>query len=80
VHKSWIPWKAFLKHLKNYPGPFLVEVFNAIPVFQSPLRLTRRKFWIDGEDSPDPESLSAYEVARKAIVAVRQEFSEVGFT
>jgi len=79
VHKSWIPWKAFLKHFKNYQGPFLVEVFNAIPVFQSPLRLTRRKFWIDGEDDPDLGTLSAYEVARRAIAAVRHEFSEVGF-
>jgi D-psicose/D-tagatose/L-ribulose 3-epimerase len=79
VHDSWIPWKLFLKPiLEGYRGPYLVEVFNAIPVFLNSLRLTRRKFWIDGEDTPEPGRPDAYEIARQAIVVLRREISEAG--
>jgi sugar phosphate isomerase/epimerase len=79
VHDSWIPWKLFLKPiLQGYTGPFLVEVFNAIPVFLNSLRLTRRKFWIPGEDAPEPGRPDAYEIARQAIAVLRREISEAG--
>lgn len=78
VHGSWIPWKPFLKPiLKSYEGPFLVEVFNAIPVFLHGLRITRRKFLIPGEDTLDPKRLNAYDIAEKGIAAVRHEISAV---
>lgn len=77
VHDSWIPWKPFLEPiLEGYDGPFLVEVFNAIPVFLNPLRLTRRKFWIEGEDNAESDYPDAYEIARQAIAALRRELSE----
>ena len=76
VHDSWIPWKLFLKPLlKSYDGPFLIEVFNAIPLFQPLLRLTRRKFWIPGEDDPEPGLPSAFDIAHDAIKAVRHEIT-----
>jgi sugar phosphate isomerase/epimerase len=74
VHDSWIPWQAFLGPiLPRFDGPFLVEVFNAIPVFLGPLRQTRRKFWVPGEDEDDPARPSAYHVARDALAALRRE-------
>jgi sugar phosphate isomerase/epimerase len=79
LHDSWIPWSLFLTPiLEGYDGPFLVEVFNAIPVFLTPLRLTRRKFWIPGEDAVEPGRPSAYEIAAKAIEAVQKQIDEVG--
>jgi len=74
VHDSWIPWKPFLTPiLQGYDGPFLVEVFNAIPAFLNPLRLTRRKFLIPGEDALEPGRPNAYNIAREAIATVRRE-------
>ena len=53
VRDSWIPWSAFLGAiLPRYQGPLLIEIFNAIPAFLNSLHLTRRKFWIPGEDEP----------------------------
>ena len=78
VHDSWIPWDPFLRPiLEGYDGPFLVEVFNAIPVFLNSLRLTRRKFSIPGEDTVVSGRPDAYAIAREAIAAVRREISEV---
>jgi sugar phosphate isomerase/epimerase len=78
VHDSWIPWKPYLGAiLESYDGPLLVEVFNAIPVFLNPLRLTRRKFSIPGEDTPDASRPDAYSIAREAIATVRREIAEV---
>jgi hypothetical protein len=78
VHDSWIPWRLLLEPvLASYEGPLLVETFNAIPVFVNPLHLTRRKFWIPGEDTPDPSRPDSYAVAREAIAAVRHEISEL---
>jgi D-psicose/D-tagatose/L-ribulose 3-epimerase len=77
VHDSWIPWQPFLKPiLEGYGGPFLVEVFNAIAVFQNSLRQTRRKFWIPREDDPEPERKSAYQVAEEAIGMLRREMEK----
>jgi sugar phosphate isomerase/epimerase len=78
LHDSWIPWQTFLGPvLASYDGPFLIETFNAIPVFCNPLRLTRRKFWIPDEDTPNPGCPDAYTVAREALAAVRREMSRL---
>jgi sugar phosphate isomerase/epimerase len=77
IRGSWIPWRSFLEPvLPRFHGPFLIEVFNAIPAFLNGLRLTRRKFWIPGDDTPAPGP-SAYDVAREALVTVRQEIDRV---
>jgi D-psicose/D-tagatose/L-ribulose 3-epimerase len=74
VHDSWIPWRAFLDPiLPYYDGPLLVETFNAVPPFASSLRLTRRRFWIPGEDAAVAGVPDAYTVAGEAIAAVRAE-------
>jgi D-psicose/D-tagatose/L-ribulose 3-epimerase len=74
---SWIPWRMFLDPiLPVYDGPFLVEVFNAVPAFLSSFRLTRREFWIPGEDTPVPGVPDAYTVAAEAISTVRTELSQ----
>lgn len=78
VHDGWIPWRAFLTPiLATYEGPLLIETFNAIPEFLGPLHLTRRKFWVPGEDEDDPETPNAYTVAREALAAVRKELREL---
>jgi sugar phosphate isomerase/epimerase len=75
-HDSWIPWQQFLEPiLAYYDGPLLIETFNAVPVFHTPLRLTRRKFWVPGEDPEVPNVLDAYTVAARAIEAVRDQLS-----
>ena len=74
---SWIPWQQFLDPiLPAYHGPFLVEVFNAVPAFVNSFRLTRRKFWIPGEDAPVPGVPDAYTVAAEAISTVGAELSQ----
>ena len=78
LRDSWIPWSDFLKPiLPHYSGLFLIEVFNAVPVFLNGLRITRRKFWVPGEDSPNTRQKSAYQVAKEGIDAVRLEFSRL---
>ncbi|WP_341486575.1 sugar phosphate isomerase/epimerase family protein [Pararhizobium sp. A13] len=78
VKGSWIPWKTFLGPiLPVYDGPFLIEVFNAVPPFLNGLRLTRSKFWIPGEDRPVPDQRSAYDVARDGLETLRQEFAQL---
>ncbi len=75
---TWIPWRKFLKPIiPNYDGPYLVEVFNAIPVFQNSLRLTRRKFWIPGEDQAEPGLPSAYDVARDGLKKLRRQLDRL---
>jgi sugar phosphate isomerase/epimerase len=71
---SWIPWETFLPPiLPVYDGPFLVEVFNAIPPFVNLMRLSRRKFWIPDEDIPVAGTPSAYVVAREGLEMVRAQ-------
>jgi D-psicose/D-tagatose/L-ribulose 3-epimerase len=78
VHDSWIPWREFLGAIvPGYDGPLLIEVFNAIPAFLSSLRLTRRKFWIPGEDEPVPGVPDAYEAAAASIDALRGELGKL---
>ncbi len=71
IHTSWLPWKSFLEPVLQYYDPIAVEIFNAIPAFINSLRLSRRKYWIPGED------ISAYDVAEKAFKITQQELSEI---
>jgi D-psicose/D-tagatose/L-ribulose 3-epimerase len=74
---SWVPWRAFLDPiLPVYDGPFLVEVFNAVPAFLNSFRLTRRKFWVPGQDMPVRGVPDAYTVAAEAISTVRDELAQ----
>jgi sugar phosphate isomerase/epimerase len=78
LRDSWIPWRVFLGSiLPNYEGPLLIEVFNAIPAFLSALHLTRRKFWIPGEDEPVTGVPDAYTVAAEGIEALRSEMDKL---
>lgn len=77
VHNSWIPWQGFLEPiLAVYSGPVAVEIFNAIPAFLSSLRLSRRKFWIPGEDEANSYP-SAYQIAGAAIQATQKELKQI---
>ncbi|MEJ6485356.1 sugar phosphate isomerase/epimerase family protein [Nostoc punctiforme UO1] len=77
VHTSWIPWESLFKPiLQVYKGPIAIEIFNAIPDFLNSLRLTRRKFWIPGED-PENQYPSAYDIAREAIAVTRKELNQI---
>jgi hypothetical protein len=78
VHDSWIAWDAVLGEIDPvYHGPYLVEVFNAIPPFDASMRMARRRFWRPGEDDPDAASESAYEVARAALKTVREQLARL---
>ncbi|HEX2049447.1 MAG TPA: sugar phosphate isomerase/epimerase family protein [Actinomycetota bacterium] len=78
VRDSWISWDRFLEPvLERYDGPLLVETFNAIPVFYAPLHLVRRKFWVPGEDEPDPGTPDAYTVARESLAEVRAQLGRL---
>lgn len=78
VHTSWIPWESLFKPiLEVYNGPMAIEIFNAIPQFLESLRLTRRKFWIPGEDAPNDKYPSAYDIARDAIDITRQKLGQI---
>jgi sugar phosphate isomerase/epimerase len=78
VHDSWIPWDIMLGEIEPvYDGPYLVEVFNAIPPLDSSMRMARRRFWRPGEDDPDPESPSAYDVASAALEALQEQLASV---
>ena len=79
IRDSWIPWNTFLGAvLPGYPGPLLIEVFNAIPAFLGSLHLTRRKFWIPGEDEPVAGWPDAYTVAGEAIETLGNELYKIG--
>jgi sugar phosphate isomerase/epimerase len=73
VRDSWIPWDLILNEIEPvYRGPYLVEVFNAIPPFDSSMRMARRRFWRPGEDDPVPDVDSAYDVALAALEELRE--------
>ncbi|MEV4509068.1 TIM barrel protein [Dactylosporangium sp. NPDC049525] len=79
VHDSWIPWETILGEIEPvYQGPYLVEVFNAIPPFDSSMRMARRRFWRPGEDAPEPNRPSAYDVARAGLETLREQLARVG--
>ncbi|MEU8887921.1 TIM barrel protein [Streptomyces sp. NPDC048442] len=68
VKDSWIPWDVVRNQIEPvYHGPYLIEVFNAIPPFVSSMRMARRRFWRPGEDYPVRGADSAYDVARAAL-------------
>jgi len=76
VRDSWIPWDIVLREIEPvYTGPYLVEVFNAIPPFESSMRMARRRFWRPGEDEPQPNRDSAYEVARAGLETLRKQIA-----
>ncbi|MCA2211367.1 sugar phosphate isomerase/epimerase family protein [Jidongwangia harbinensis] len=76
VRDSWIPWDIVLTELEPvYRGPYLVEVFNAIPPFDSSMRMARRRFWRPGEDPPEPGRDSAYDVAGAALEELRDRIA-----
>lgn len=76
VHDSWIPWDLVLTEIEPvYRGPYLIEVFNAIPPFDSSMRMARRRFWRPGEDEPTPGAASAYDVARAALTELREQIA-----
>jgi D-psicose/D-tagatose/L-ribulose 3-epimerase len=76
VRDSWIPWSTLLPAvLPRYNGPLLIEIFNAITAFLTPLHLTRRKFWIPGEDQPVAGVPDAYTVAGEAIEELEKQLS-----
>ncbi|MFG1608099.1 sugar phosphate isomerase/epimerase family protein [Actinoplanes sp. NPDC049265] len=78
VRDSWIPWDLVLAELEPvYRGPYLVEVFNAIPPFDSSMRMARRRFWRPGEDEPEPGRPSAYDVAADALAELRERIGAV---
>jgi sugar phosphate isomerase/epimerase len=79
VHDSWIPWDIVLGELAPvYRGPYLVEVFNAIPPFDSSMRMARRRFWRPGEDEPEPGRPSAYDVAQAGLDTLRERLAAAG--
>jgi sugar phosphate isomerase/epimerase len=74
VRDSWIPWDVMLREIEPvYRGPYLIEVFNAIPPFDSSMRMARRRFWRPGEDDPEPNRDSAYDVAGAALETLREQ-------
>ncbi|MER6068557.1 sugar phosphate isomerase/epimerase family protein [Streptomyces sp. NPDC001817] len=74
VKDSWIPWDIILNEIEPvYRGPYLIEVFNAIPPFVSSMRMARRRFWRPGEDDPVPDVDSAYDIARAALEELREQ-------
>ncbi|MFI5842621.1 sugar phosphate isomerase/epimerase family protein [Catenuloplanes sp. NPDC051500] len=76
VRDSWIPWELMLNELEPvYRGPYLVEVFNAIPPFDSSMRMARRRFWRPGEDAPEPGRASAYDVAGAGLEELRERIA-----
>ncbi|MBB2830749.1 UNVERIFIED_ORG: sugar phosphate isomerase/epimerase [Rhizobium esperanzae] len=79
VSDSWIPWEIMLDEIEPvYSGPYLVEVFNAIPPFESSMRMTRRRFWRPGEDAPQTGVDSAYDVARAALSTLEEKIASHG--
>lgn len=78
VHDSWIPWDVMLRQIAPvYRGPYLVEVFNAIPPLDSSMRMARRRFWRPGEDAAEPGCDSAYDVALAGLRELRQRLADV---
>ncbi|PCK86640.1 xylose isomerase [Rhizobium sophoriradicis] len=79
VRDSWVPWEIMLDEIEPvYSGPYLVEVFNAIPPFESSMRMTRRRFWRPGEDAPEADVDSAYDVARAALRTLEEKIASHG--
>lgn len=77
VRDSWIPWDLMLRELEPvFNGPYLVEVFNAVPPFASSMRMSRRRFWRPGEDEPT-QADSAYDVAATGLATLKEHLAAV---
>lgn len=75
VRDSWIPWELMLGELVPvFRGPYLVEVFNAVPPFVGSMRMSRRRFWRPGEDDPTRAD-SAYDVAAAALETLQKQLA-----
>lgn len=75
LDRSWLPWGPFLERvLPHYQGPLAIEMFNALPVFQPLLRLSRPKYWIAGVDEAS-DAASAMEAAAASLAAARAGFA-----
>lgn len=73
VRDSWIPWNIILGEIEPvYRGPYLIEVFNAIPPFDSSMRMARRRFWRPGED-PASYRDNAYVIAEAALKELQEQ-------
>lgn len=84
LDRCWLPWEPFLAAvLPHYDGPLAIEMFNALPPFQPLLRLSRRKYWIEGVDAPTdaPSALAMAEVslqrARREVAAALARLAAV---
>jgi sugar phosphate isomerase/epimerase/glyoxylase-like metal-dependent hydrolase (beta-lactamase superfamily II) len=78
VHDSWIPWELMLGELEPvFRGPYLIEIFNAIPPFDASMRMSRRRFWRPGEDNAGPDKLNAYYIASEALHELRRQIARV---
>jgi sugar phosphate isomerase/epimerase len=67
VDDCWIPWNTIMGTIApKFAGPYLIEIFNAIPPFDSSMRMARRRFWRPGEDTKSRWP-SAYTVAERAL-------------
>jgi len=81
VRDSWIPWDVVLNEVEPvYSGPYLIEVFNAIPPFDRSMRMARRRFWRPGEDDPERGRDSAYDVALAALEEFREQVARTART
>ena len=77
IHDSWIPWQLMLSEIDPvYSGPYLIEVFNAVPPFESSMRMTRRRYWRPGED-PESSYPSAYEIAASAMAELKKHLNQI---
>jgi len=73
LDRCWLPWEPFLAAvLPHYDGPLAIEMFNALPVFQPLLRLTRAKYWIEGVDGAS-EAPSALAMAEASLGQARRQ-------
>jgi sugar phosphate isomerase/epimerase/glyoxylase-like metal-dependent hydrolase (beta-lactamase superfamily II) len=85
LYDSWIPWDLMLGKLeeptspsaRRFQGPYLIEIFNAIPPFDALMRMSRRRFWRPGEDPNGSEELNAYRIAYKAFEELRRQIDRV---
>jgi sugar phosphate isomerase/epimerase len=78
IRDSWIPWQLILGEIEPvYDGPYLIEVFNAIPPFDSSMRMARRRFWRPGEDEPVADVDSAYDVAKAGLETLREQIARL---
>lgn len=78
LDQCWLPWQPFLQAvLPHYQGPWAIEIFNALPVFQPLLRLSRRLYPFKTHNGAAQEtqagSPTALEVARLALEVAQRE-------